>query len=208
MLYHNITDLKVLIKHTLLCRSHSTLLAGDAWGRVFTWTCEWKVGSVLTQSRLWHPLLHTLYPLRENLTQEIQRCLRSDTSWELRSAIFQFRPVCLHSWRTMPQYLEPSSFRQYRYFFLSCSYLILYVSLYNWISNNVNKTIGGYLLNSFHVGLFDLTLKYICIYIYFFSSGIYKGETRRTLAIVPQNCCVNLNKECDEKHRLKNSTLN
>lgn len=27
----------------LLCRSHATLLVGDAWGRVFIWTSDWQV---------------------------------------------------------------------------------------------------------------------------------------------------------------------
>lgn len=81
--------LKALIEaRCLLCRTHATLLAGDAWGRVFTWTCEWEM-AVLAFSPHFSPPFNL--PFRLWHMKKIHRCLRSGRSW----AMLSFREVCV-----------------------------------------------------------------------------------------------------------------
>lgn len=111
--------------HSPLCRTHATLLAGDAWGRVFTWTCEWEVAGFERNHTSGHHF-YTPSILSERLWHRKSISVSGLTPAE------HWYTLCVssgHSGRTMLQYLVHSSLRRNVMFYLLHRYLIMNVSL-------------------------------------------------------------------------------
>lgn len=82
---------------SLLCRSHATLLAGDAWGRVFTWTCEWEVSGFehslvppatisthpLSSQRLWHRKSISVWQQLSIETRCVNVCIQGELCYNI-----------------------------------------------------------------------------------------------------------------------------
>lgn len=118
-------------------------------------------------------------------------------SWALRNAVFQFRSVCVHSGRSLKQYLVYSSLRQYRIFHLLHDiYFCMFLCKY-WISTNMNKTVDVCL--SCLLWIYDSSLKSELARLLFYL-GFMKVKPG-TLAKILLNCWVNL-------HLLENNTFN